>query len=313
MTLFRVFAATFLLVSLVVLNSPTFAVGHTSNNPFGFIHRLEGSRRGQSIEGLRDAKHYLQKFGYYLNDDHKDTNVATTTTHQNDDEFDEFLEAAIKRYQLTHRIPVSGALDRATTAQMMIPRCGVSDHGLVVMTVLLAEDQNKSEDYRFFKGKPKWNKNHLRYKFPKSNPPAGLKEATIKAAVARAFRSWENVTELTFENVGGRAKADMQISFYSRDHGDGFPFDGPNGTTAHAFQPRYGRLHYDADEKWSDDPSPMEMDLESIGVHEIGHTLGLLHSDDEAAIMYPYLNYGQIKRKLQSADVKGIRKLYGLP
>ncbi|CAL1375335.1 unnamed protein product [Linum trigynum] len=154
MTLLRVVTATFLLVSLVVINSAAFAA------PLGFIKQLEGVRKGQSIEGLRDVKQYLQKFGYYLND-HKDTNPNVATTHQNDDEgFDELLEAAIKRYQRTHRIPVSGSLDRATTAQLIIPRCGVSDHDLV-MTLNYYGDQ---KDYRFFRGKPKWNKNNLRYK-----------------------------------------------------------------------------------------------------------------------------------------------------
>ncbi|CAL1375338.1 unnamed protein product [Linum trigynum] len=307
MTLLRVVTATFLLVSLVVINSAAFAA------PLGFIKQLEGGRRGQSIEGLRDVKQYLQKFGYYLNDDHKDTNANEATVHQNYDEFDELLEAAIKRYQLTHRIPVSGALDRATTTQMMIPRCGVSDHGLVIMTVDYG-DQKKPNDYAFFPGKPKWNKNNLQYRFGiTSSPPAGLEEPTIKAAVDKAFQSWKNVTEFTFDYVAGTfAPADLKISFFSRRHGDRSPFQGAKGATAHAFPPRYGELHYNADFKWSDDPSPTEMDLESIAVHEIGHTLGLLHSVNKAAIMYPYLNTGKIKRELQSADIEGIRKLYGL-
>ncbi|CAI0414477.1 unnamed protein product [Linum tenue] len=293
MTFLRVLTFTFLLVSLVVINSPAFAA------PLGFIKQLEGGRRGQSIEGLRDLKQYLQKFGYYLND-HK----------QNDDEFDELLEAAIKRYQRTHRIPVSGSLDRATTAQLIIPRCGVSDHDLV-MTLDYYGDQ---KDYRFFRGKPKWNKNNLRYKFgPKSRPPAGLKERTIKAAVDKALQSWKNVTEFTFDYVASTtAPADLKISFFSRDHGDGDPFEGPDGHTAHAFEPRYGEVHYNADYKWSNYPSPKEMDLQSIAVHEIGHALGLRHSDNQAAIMYPYLNLGQVKRALQRADIDGIRELYNL-
>ncbi|CAL1393947.1 unnamed protein product [Linum trigynum] len=153
---------------------------------------------------------------------------------------------------------------------MMIPRCGVSDHGLV-MTVDYG-DQKKPNDYAFFPGEPKWNKNNLQYKFgPKSRPPAGLEEPTIKAAVNKAFQSWKNVTEFTFDYVANTtAPADLKITFYSRRHGDGTPFEGAKGPTAHAFRPRIGELHYNADYKWSDDPSPKDMDLESIAVHEIG-------------------------------------------
>ncbi|CAI0414475.1 unnamed protein product [Linum tenue] len=190
----------------------------------------------------------------------------------------------------------------------MIPRCGVSDHGVILALRRFGDD-------RFFPGKPKWNKNHLRYKFgPKSRPPAGLKEATIKAAVDKAFQSWKNVTNFTFEYVASRtAEAEVEISFYSRDHGDNPPFDGPNGTLAHAFAPRAGLIHYDADEKWSDDPSPMEVDLESLGLHEIGHALGLLHSYYYAAVMYPYFGPGQVKRELQRIEIEAIRDLYNLP
>ncbi|CAI0396646.1 unnamed protein product [Linum tenue] len=301
-----------------MINSPTFAAGHTNDNPF---QRLEGCRKGESTKGLHNLKQYLQKFGYYLNhNNNNDTNFnVAAITHQNDDVFDELLEAAIKLYQLTHHIPASGSLDRATTAQMTIPRCGVPDHNLI-SAVMLDPDAatNKGgpkKDYRFFKGEPKWNQNRFRYKFFRGRPPAGLKEATYKSAVARAFRSWSNVTRFAFENVDSRVllNVDMTIAFYSRDHGDGNPFDGPKGTLAHAAQPRYGLFHLDADEKWTDNPRKKDQfDLESISLHEIGHMLGLDHSDDKSAAMYAYLDGGKTKRRLQSADIRGIKTLYKL-
>ncbi|CAI0414476.1 unnamed protein product [Linum tenue] len=57
----------------------------------------------------------------------------------------------------------------------------------------------------------------------------------------------------------------------------------------------------------------MEVDLESLGLHEIGHALGLLHSYYYAAVMYPYFGPGQVKRELQRIEIEAIRDLYNLP
>ncbi|GMN20106.1 hypothetical protein TIFTF001_045282 [Ficus carica] len=53
------------------------------------------------------------------------------------------------------------------------------------------------------------------------------------------------------------------------------------------------------------------MDLESVAVHEIGHLLGLDHSNVPAASMYPTFIYGERKRGLNADDIQGIRALYG--
>ena len=52
------------------------------------------------------------------------------------------------------------------------------------------------------------------------------------------------------------------------------------------------------------------MDLLTVAAHEIGHTLGLDHSDDPNALMYP--SYEGPHRSLGADDIAGIQDLYGL-
>ncbi|MBA0700588.1 hypothetical protein Goari_022074 [Gossypium aridum] len=135
-------------------------------------------------------------------------------------------------------------------------------------------------NYSFFNGMPRWNKRRLTYMFRSS------------AFVIKAN------------------PLDIVMGFHRGFHGDNSPFDGPGNVLAHAFAPQDGRLHYDADENWSTNNAirPNQIDLETIAIHEIGHILGLGHSQDPNAIMYAY--YRTIQRNLGRDDIAGIRALY---
>jgi predicted Zn-dependent protease len=101
---------------------------------------------------------------------------------------------------------------------------------------------------------------------------------TLRSVCSDAFKKWSDFSQFTFQEASDAASANIVIAFYSGDHGDGHPFDGPGTTLAHASSPEGGRLHFDADEKWSANPAMDQIDLESVAVHEIGHLLGLDHS-----------------------------------
>nr|TKS03910.1 hypothetical protein D5086_0000148330 [Populus alba] len=217
-----------------------------SGDPFGFIKHLEGCHKNESVKGLHELKRYLEKFGY-LNYGHQGKKGHD---HANDDEFDDLLESAVKAYQQNHHLNVTGSLDNNTVHEMMQPRCGVPD---------------------VVNGTKHYHTHNVQV-------PAAQ---NIRSICAKAFQRWAQVTEFTFQEVTGSSPADIVIGFHRGDHNDGSAFDGPQGVLAHATSPaRNAIFHFDAEENWSEDPGPNQMDLESVAVHEIGHLLGLDHNDD---------------------------------
>ncbi|KAF3444708.1 hypothetical protein FNV43_RR14401 [Rhamnella rubrinervis] len=285
---------------LILLPLQSQAVSSKSSS-FEFLKNLQGSHKGEQVEGIHELKEYLERFGYL---DYENTNQS----HALDDTFDDLLEFAIQTYQLNYHLNVTGELDAETISEMMLSRCGVAD--IINGTTRMLSGHGSSADevshYAFFYRMPRWprTKYHLTYAFLVSTPEVA------KLPVHRAFQKWASNTQFTFSLFeGGRRKPDITISFEKGFHGDGFPFDGPGGTLAHAFAPTNGRFHYDGDESWTVGGSEGSYDLETVALHEIGHLLGLQHSSVRDAIMFPFIEAGETK-DLHKDDIDGIRFLY---
>lgn len=271
------------------------------SSPFEFLQHLEGCHKGENVKDVNKLKKYLENFGYlsYKN-----------KTRAEDDNFDEFLESAIKTYQLNYHLKATGTLDAKTVSKMMSPRCAVAD--VINGTSRMRSSKKRTHKsvhtvshYSFFQGEPKWpaTKSHLTYAFLPGT------RADAISPVTKAFQTWAANTHFSFSRTEDSVNSDIIVSFESLDHGDGFPFDGPGGTLAHAYAPTDGRFHYDSDETWSVIATPGAYHLESLALHEIGHLLGLGHSSIEAAIMYPTFMAGESKG-LHGDDIQGIRDLY---
>ena len=105
----------------------------------------------------------------------------------------------------------------------------------------------------------------------------------------QVFSLWEKASGLEFVNAGENSlEADIEISFASYEHGDGDAFDGPGGTLAHAYFPQFGGdVHMDDSERWTVDSYQGTNLLQTL-THEIGHSLGLSHSDVRDSVMAPF-------------------------
>ncbi|MBY0431487.1 MAG: matrixin family metalloprotease, partial [Rhodospirillales bacterium] len=74
-------------------------------------------------------------------------------------------------------------------------------------------------------------------------------------------------------------------------------------------------IRFDSGENWYSGfgtPPPGSNGLYGMVLHELGHALGLAHSDNSHSIMYYLLaDYGTVE--LSPGDVQLVRKLYGAP
>jgi hypothetical protein len=142
-----------------------------------------------------------------------------------------------------------------------------------------------------------------------------LPPADTQSEILRAFHAWSQVTNAGFiSGSDSQAPYTVNILFASGAHGDPYPFDGPGGILAHTFypappnpEPIAGDMHLDNDERWQ---IGANTDVYSVVLHEAGHALGLVHTDNPFDVMYPYYRLG---KQLSSGDIATVQALYGAP
>ncbi|XP_006150145.1 macrophage metalloelastase [Tupaia chinensis] len=206
------------------------------------------------------------------------------------------IEEKLQEMQQFFGLNITGQLDASTLQMMHTPRCGVPD----------------VQQFSTFPRRPVWRTHSITYRINNYTPD--MKQKDVDYAIQKAFQVWSNVTPLKFRKIDA-GEADIMILFAYGAHGDYSAFDGRGGIIAHAFGPGsgiQGDAHFDEAEMWTINSRGTNLFL--VAVHEFGHSLGLGHSNDPKAIMFPTYRYIDPSTfRLSADDIRGIQSLYGGP
>ncbi len=157
------------------------------------------------------------------------------------------------------------------------------------------------QDYQL--AKP-WD--HTNVTFTIANSLRQFNAHDVNAVLLQAFQSWANVTPLKFAQVSGHG--DINIKFAA--------IDGPLNILGETCPPSTtcaGDMILDDAENWTlGTPDPggyQNISLLGVASHELGHAIGLLHTNDTTALMYP--EYSPYALQPTADDVAGAQRLYG--
>ena len=165
----------------------------------------------------------------------------------------------------------------------------------------------------------RWPDGTASWRYNATGKPAGL--SADEAAITGGATAWNSIgVNFSFSYLG------------TSGSGTGACHNAPDGTNTVGWGPQAGSvlavtctwydphtnpytavefdMEFDPDWPWTTG-SPVSVDLQSVAAHELGHALGLGHSEYPSAVMYATYSQGQVKRTPTSDDIAGAAAIYG--
>ncbi|KAK3727483.1 hypothetical protein QZH41_006424 [Actinostola sp. cb2023] len=248
---------------------------------------------------IRVWQDYLTKFGYLVRKDPRQGQIMSQAD----------LVQSICSLQQFAGINETCKLDQATISLMGTPRCGMPDKSP-------ADKARRKRRYTLHG--TYWRKKDITYRI--KGYTSDITVADQHRIYKWAFEQWNKASKITVTEAPRDIpddKVDILIDWKRGYHGDGYPFDGPGGTLAHAFYPHNnkgiaGDAHFDDGERYTTRRSD-GVNLDWVALHEFGHSLGLDHSSVRGSIMFPWYQGYRKDIKLTADDIMGIQAIYGKP
>ncbi len=165
-----------------------------------------------------------------------------------------------------------------------------------------------------------WRQGAIQFAINPTNP-FGLAEEEVEDAVMNAVESWETVgAEIEFQYLGFSDVDEMgydgdNVIYFSEmwDEGESKAAMTYNWTTEDGAIVAFDIGINAENWEWTVGEDSPVMDLENVMAHELGHVLGLGHSDiDDLATMWATTEPGElVKRSLRPDDENGLLANYG--
>jgi Matrixin/PEP-CTERM motif len=139
--------------------------------------------------------------------------------------------------------------------------------------------------------------------------------AGYMSEITAALNAWSSVANLTFTMVIDDGAAVNAATTSGQLRFGGHAFGGAGGTLAHGFYPPIngssiaGDMHFDTADTWKTSFGGSGFSLFQVTAHELGHALGLYHTEVANSLMNEY--YTEAFSGPQADDIAGMQYLYG--
>jgi len=236
-------------------------------------------RLGTSGEDVAVLHAFLTKSGYFPNDGllrlYPAWRPIVEDAPRDPRVFDENTLRAVEAYQRNSGMPVTGEIDPGVLARFAERSCGVPD-GIPRI--------DPSEKFAIYGS---WGTHEIGWAL--TNTDGDLRIDVARAELTSAFAMWAGETDLTFVERGANDANTQLILTFTNTPG-GFPAQ----TFPHPFPnplvPNQKMIAFHPSITWTTGPSgpPMSgiLNFQSVALHEIGHGLGLDHSNRVDAKMH---------------------------